>query len=260
MDTKMPVIFVGHGSPMNAIEENTYTHIWKEIGKSLIKPRAILIFSAHWITEYETRISTSEHPQMIYDMWGFPPELYQIQYNAPGSANIAGEIFNLLSEGNFNILWDSHRGFDHGIWSVLIHMFPDANIPVISLSLDYFSWTKSLFELGQKLASLREKWIFIMGSGNIVHNLRTMNFSETSSYPWAREFDKRITENILTRNYENILSFQSWWDISRYAHPTYDHLLPLFPLLWTLWDNEKVEFFNEWIDLGSISMRSMIWR
>lgn len=166
---KQPLLFIGHGSPMNAIESNTYTESWRKISTSLEKPRAVLVFSAHWITEGETRISSAETPEMIYDMYGFPPELYRFRYPARGSAEIAEEIASVMLsrirnspltpffKGEQKILLDPTRGLDHGVWSVLTHIFPDADIPVISMSLDYRAHPRDLYELGVSLAILRDK-------------------------------------------------------------------------------------------------------
>lgn len=260
----MPILFIGHGSPMNAIETNQYTESWRNIGKTLPKPRAILIFSAHWITEWETRISTSEQPEMIYDMGGFPPELYQLQYSAPGSQEIAREIQTIAQSSGQIIQVDHMRWFDHGVWSTLIHLFPDADIPVITMSLDYSSHPSDLVRLGESLAILRERWALIIGSGNIVHNLRAIDWSGTTQYPWAIEFDRRVAIAISSgqnsKEWDDLLDFQSWWDISRLAHPTYDHLLPLFPLMGASSTEDTIDFYTPDIVMGNLSMRSVVWR
>ncbi len=260
----MPILFIGHGSPMNAIESNQYTQSWRNIGKTLPKPRAILMLSAHWITEWEIRISMSEKPEMIYDMGGFPPELYRVRYDAPGSREIAEEIIDIFDTKNIKIIPDLTRGFDHGVWSTLIHLFPAADIPVITMSLDYRASPRQLVELGESLAILREQWILIMWSGNIVHNLGAIDWSGDHIYPWAIKFDSRIADGLIAwKNsplWESILEFRSWWDISRLAHPTYDHLLPLFPLLGASLSDDRVEFYTPDIAMGSLSMRSIVWR
>ena len=191
----MPIIFIGHGSPMNAIESNEYTESWRQIAKTLEKPRAILMLSAHWITENETRISTNEKPEMIYDMGGFPPELYRVRYDAPGSREIADEIASLLQ--NTKIALDPTRGYDHGVWSTLIHLFPAADIPVITMSLDYRATPRDLVALSESLAILRERGILIIGSGNIVHNLGAIDWSGQHIHPWAVEFDARFAVGII---------------------------------------------------------------
>ncbi len=260
----MPLIFIGHGSPMNAIEKNQYTESWSQLGKTIPRPRAILMFSAHWITSWETRISTNEHPEMIYDMGWFPPALYRVEYNAPGSIEIAREIKHILEQdADIHIQEDSIRGFDHGVWSTLIHLFPTADVPVICMSLDYSASPEYLFHLGEQLAILREQWILIMASGNIVHNLNRINWSNQEQYPWAVEFDSRIARGIESgknsKEFMDILRFQDWWDISKLAHPSYDHLLPLFPLLGAVSSDDSVRFLTPDISMWSLAMRSIIW-
>ncbi len=254
---KQPILFVGHGSPMNAIEDNIYTQSWKKIGKTLTKPRAILMISAHWITEGETRISTVETPGMIYDMYGFPPELYILRYPAPGSKIIAQEIRDALFP--YQIEEDWMRGFDHGVWSTLLHIFPEADVPVIPLSLDYTKSPQWHYEFGQKLKTLREQGILIIGSGNIVHNLGRIDWTDSMSHQWALDFDAKITENIDTGNHANLMNFLSWGEMSRLAHPSYDHLLPLFPLLGASDPTDTIEYFTPEISMGSLSMRSILW-
>ena len=288
---RMPIIFIWHGSPMNAIENNNYTESWKQIAKTLEKPRAILMFSAHWITENETRISTAEKPEMIYDMGGFPPELYQVRYDAPGSREIAEEVSAVITkndqvqvseksengllrasqwqeqlqwdEQNIKITNDPTRGYDHGVWSTLVHFFPAADIPVITMSLDYRATPRDLVELGESLAILRERGILIVSSGNIVHNLGAIDWSWERIHPWAVEFDTRFARWLESGKnspeWESLLDFRSWWDISHLAHPSYDHLLPIFPLMGASSADDRVEFCTPDIAMGSLSMRSVVW-
>ena len=293
----MPIIFIGHGSPMNAIESNIYTESWKKIWENIEKPRAILMFSAHWITEWHTRISSNEHPEMIYDMYGFPPELYRVWYSAPGSREIAEEIMMTLRESSIchsersggipfsssyddkidatlmRWFWkgslrddkkeyfsfDSKRGFDHGVWSTLIHIFPNADVPIISMSLDYLASPWELYAIGASLAILRDRGILMMWSGNIVHNLGAIDWSGKHTYPWAVEFDKKVANLIESRDFAELLDFKNWWEVSRLAHPSYDHLLPLFPLLGASSLQDRVSFFTPDIVMGSLSMRSVRW-
>lgn len=263
MSEKMPLIFLGHGSPMNAIEENQYTESWKTLWTTLPKPRAILMLSAHWITEGETHVSTAEHPEMIYDMYWFPPELYRVHYDAPGSREVAEEVLEILGKNEqgseYIFRADHRRGFDHGIWSTLIHLFPEADIPVITMSLDYSQKLSWHYELGKKLSLLRERGILIVGSGNIVHNLGVLDWSGNSVYAWAEKFDTRVTDDIETRDYTDILDALSW-EWAHLAHPTYDHLLPLFPILGAAHESDIVTFLTPDIVMGSISMRSIVWR
>lgn len=195
---------------------------------------------------------------MIYDMYGFPDELYRVRYNTPGSPAVATEIQAALSD--FGIHNDQERGLDHGAWSVLLHLFPEHNIPVVSVSLDYSKSPRWHYEFGQKLRALREQGICIIASGNTVHNLQKLDFSARGEYAWAREFDDRIQKDILLKNYEDIVDFENWGPVSRLAHPTYDHLLPLIVGLGAIEPEDRVEFFNQGTDLASISMTSMIWR
>jgi 4,5-DOPA dioxygenase extradiol len=256
---KMPVVFIWHGSPMNAIEDNIYTKSWEKIAESIPLPRAILIFSAHWIASGDTRISHQLEPKMIYDMGGFPPELYEVKYEAPGSLEISSEIQSLLLQNNIKTTLDHNRWFDHGVWSVLMHMFPSANIPVICMSIDYSSSPESLYRLWESLRILRESWILIMGSGNIVHNLRAIDWTGDHMYNWALDFDKKISDLITKRDIQWLFEFRSWWDMSRLAHPTFDHLLPIFPLLGASEQEDVVSFFTPEISMGSLSMRSIVW-
>ena len=296
MNTRMPIIFLAHGSPMNAIEHNQYTQAWRLLGENLEKPRAILMFSAHWITKNEIRVSSIQEPQMIYDMYGFPEDLYHVHYDAPGSPEIADEIIACIQsschadEGDISpiegtkitvdssldsewqkkgkkqpkITLDYTRGYDHGVWSTLVHLFPEHNIPVVCISLDYHLSTHEYIRLGESIAKLRERWILIMGSGNIVHNLSAIDWNNGPAYPWAREFDTCIADWLLawknSPSWESMLDFQNWGDISRFAHPTYDHLLPVFPLMGASSSDDKVEFLTPDIVMGSLSMRSVIWR
>jgi 4,5-DOPA dioxygenase extradiol len=188
------------------------------------------MFSAHWITEGETSMNTTDKPKMIYDMYGFPPVLYHTDYNCPGSKIIAEEIIDMLSP-EYSIRENEEHGIDHGAWSTLIHLFPEANIPVIQMSLDYQKSPEWHYNLGKRLASLREQGILIIASGNIVHNLREIDWSNAEQYGWAVEFDAKVGTAIENREYSQILNFQNWGNIARLAHPSHDHLLPLFPLL-----------------------------
>lgn len=260
MNSKMPIIFVWHGSPMNAIENNEYTDTWKKIGKSMVKkPQAIIVFSAHWITYGETRIANSKKPGMIYDMYGFPEVLYHVWYDAPGHPDLAREIMDLLKLSKVNAILDDKRWYDHGVWSTLIHLFPSADIPVVMISLDYEKDPVWHFEIGKKLSFLREKGVLLIWSGNIVHNLSLLDWSDWWAYSWAREFDARFASWIQNSCYKELCYLQNWWDISRYAHPSHDHLLPIFPLFGATWETDSVEFFSPEVTLSSIAMRSVYW-
>lgn len=252
---QFPLLFIGHGSPMNALETNDFTTSWKEMVTGLEKPKAILIFSAHWSTRWETLIGGMDHPDMIYDMYGFPDELYQVRYPVPGSHDLVKKITGLVPW----IRTDEIRWLDHGIWSLLIHMFPGADIPVIPLSLDYEMDPKKLFELGRLLRELRDQGVLIIGSGNIVHNLRMIDWSNNRMFPWAQAFDEKVATLIASRDFWELFRFKEWGDITHLAHPTYDHLLPLFPLLGATYEGDIPRFSTPQIVMGSISMRSVRW-
>lgn len=252
---RIPTLFIGHGSPMNAIEDNQYRRSWEELGKKLPKPKAILSISAHWITQGSTKVTAMDKPKTIHDFGGFPNELYQQQYPALGSSSFANETISLAT--NPTIQSDFEWGLDHGTWSVLLPMFPKADIPVYQLSIDYSRSPQFHYDLSIQLKSLREKGVLIIGSGNIVHNLGALNFSN-NVYDWALEFDSVIKGYIDNSNHQGIIDFQNLGSLAKMAHPSYDHFLPLLYILALQEQNESVNYFNESFDLGSISMRSLV--
>lgn len=247
----MPTIFIGHGSPMNAIENNIYTEKWKEIGEKKEKPKAILCISAHWFTR-GSLTSNEENPRTVYDMYGFPKELYEIVYDAPGAPLLANEISEKLG-----IDIDNSWGIDHGTWSVLHHMFPNRDVPVFQISVDGTKDARYHYELGQKLKSLRDEGILILGSGNIVHNLRLVDFNEKGGYDFAIEFDEKIKNDILNNNHENIINYKDYGDIATLSVPTEDHFAPLLYVLGASDGDARV--LCEGYDLGAISMTSYIF-
>lgn len=251
---KMPVLFVGHGNPMNAIEKNSYSGTWNKLGKTLPIPKTILSISAHWLTFGETKITSMEMPRTIHDFAGFPKALYEVKYPAAGSPGLAEEIINLLEKYKVNPdhLW----GLDHGTWSVLLPMYPDFNIPVIQLSIDYQKPPQFHFELAGELKSLRKKGVLIMGSGNIVHNLGAI--SSSGHFKWAIEFDKIMYEYLNRNDNNSIIRFLELGELARLAHPTHDHFLPLIYSIAVRDPDDIIEYFNDSFDLGSISMRSFI--
>lgn len=253
---KMPVLFVGHGSPMNAIEENDYTKIWKYLGERIPKPEVILSVSAHWYKR-GTRINNEESPQTIHDMYGFPKELYDIQYNAAGSPQTAQLAKKLIStETEYDNTW----GIDHGTWSVLVHMFPKRDVPVFQISIDAGAPAETHYQIGQDLKSLREQGVLILGSGNIVHNLRLVNWNKPGEgFDWAYQFDRFILENIQNKNYENIIKFREFEETARLAVPTPDHFYPLLYTLGALDLHDKVSVYNKSAELGSLTMTSYLW-
>ena len=250
---KLPVLFIGHGSPMNAIEDNKFTRNWKFIADKIPKPKAILCISAHWQIE-GSAVTAMEKPRTIHDFYGFPNELYKINYPVKGSKKYSELIKNIIK--NVKIGLDNEWGLDHGTWSVLNNMYPKADIPVIQLSLDYNLNPKQIFEIGKELNKLRDKEILIIGSGNIVHNLMMINPND-KAYPWAIEFDEFVKISIEKKDYNSLINYEKH-RFSKLAHPTNDHYLPLLYVLGVV-ENEKPYFFNEEIFWGSVSMRCVAW-
>lgn len=252
---KMPVIFLGHGSPMNAIAQNDFTKVLSKLSKKIPTPKAILIVSAHWLTE-GTYVTAMDKPKTIHDFGGFPEELYKIEYKAEGNKKIAKEIVSKLSKSNEDLSW----GLDHGTWSVLKHIYPKANIPVIQLSIDTNLDTKGFYELGSKLQFLREAGVLIMGSGNLVHNLRDLDWNETAPvFPWAREFDEWLKEHLVKNNHQALAFDFANHKLIKRAHPSLDHYIPLIYMLGATTSSDKIEFLYEGFQNGSISMRSVMW-
>lgn len=252
----MPVLFIGHGSPMNAIQDNAFSRTWKQLGTELPVPQAILSISAHWLTPGKTRVTLSEKPKTIHDFHGFPQPLFEAQYPAPGAVEQAQATIDLMHP--YPVEGDHQWGLDHGTWSVLLPMFPQANIPVYQLSIDYTAAPEQLFALAAQLKALRRRGVLVIGSGNMVHNLRALRF-DGGAYDWAAEFDTRVAELINKRDYEAIARFQQWGVLAQAAHPTHDHFLPLLYALALVDERDEPAYFNTSFDMGSVSMRSVLW-
>jgi 4,5-DOPA dioxygenase extradiol len=250
---RMPVLFVGHGSPMNALEDNEFSRAWIAMGKSLPTPKAILCVSAHWETK-GTQTTAMEKPRTIYDFYGFPPELYAKSYPAPGSPDLVKRILNLT--GKEKISPDLSWGLDHGTWSVLARMFPKAEIPVVQLSLDVDINAQGHYDLGHILKPLRDEGILILGSGNIVHNLRMVVF-EDIAYDWAEEFDGKVKHWILDGNHESIIQYHKLGREAALSINSAEHYKPLLYVLGAQDKGEPVNFFAEKVWGGSVSMRSV---
>lgn len=251
--TKQPVLFIGHGSPMNAIEDNAFTRSLTEIGKSIeIKPAAIMVVSAHWLTR-GTYVSVTPKPETIYDFGGFSEELYRIKYPAPGSPEFAREVIKLIPE----IHEDSDWGLDHGAWTVLKHIFPRADIPVFQLSIDYHKPMQYHYDLAQKLKPLSDMGVLVIGSGNIVHNLRLW-FSQTGTEPfdWATEFDEWVKGKIIEREFQSLIDYEKQGKAALLSVPTVDHYVPLIYCLALADDEEKILFTHEEV-IASMSMRCL---
>lgn len=251
-DRLMPILFIGHGNPMNALEDNFYTNEWKRISKDLPVPKAILCVSAHWLTK-GSYVSMAEAPKTIHDFYGFPEEMYEIKYAAPGAPEMA-EITR--QNATTRILPDHEWGLDHGTWSVLRPMFPRADIPTYQLSIDYQQPPSYHYELAGQLRHLRSKGVLIIGSGNIVHNLKMMRM-EDKAYDWAIEFDETIKTLIDQRDHQQLLKYDSLGSMARMAVPTPDHFYPLLYSLGASNKDEKLEYFAAHTTMGAISMRSV---
>ncbi len=252
MPAQMPTLFVGHGSPMNTIEENEFTKGWQDIAHRIPRPHAILCISAHWYTS-TSMVGAMIQPRTIHDFYGFPPELYQQQYPAPGAPELAKTI--LKSIRGFNITLDESWGFDHGTWSVLKQMYPAADIPTLQLSIDYTKQPQFHFELGQKLDFLRNQGVLIIGSGNVVHNLAAVNWhNQDFVYDWAQEFEEKIFDALHSDNLAALINFENMKDIVKKAHPSLDHYLPLLYSKGAASNSQEIEVFNRKIIMGSISM------
>ena len=254
---KMPVLFLGHGSPMNAIADNEFVRGFKKLGSKLERPNAILCISAHWETK-GTFVTAMEHPQTIHDFGGFPEALYNVQYPAPGSPELAQSTKDLITKTEVGL--DDTWGLDHGSWSVIKHVYPDADIPVIQMSIDYSKPPKYHYELAQELAALRNKGVLIVGSGNIVHNLRMVawnKLNEAYGYDWAIEANEKIKSLVLEDNHQPLIDFRSQGRAFDLAIPTPEHYLPLLYTLALKEKNEEVTLFNDQPLGGSLSMTSM---
>ncbi|NTV89035.1 MAG: 4,5-DOPA dioxygenase extradiol [Clostridiales bacterium] len=251
----MPVLFVGHGSPMNAVEDNRFTRGWSEVAARIPKPEAILSVSAHWFTQ-GSRITDSPKPKMIYDMYGFPEELYKVEYNAPGAPELAGLVKAMAGQP---VTVDNSWGCDHGTWSVLCKMYPEADIPVLQLSVDRNSQAAAHFRLGQDLRALRERGVLILGSGNVVHNLSRVNWEMEDGYQWANEFDRYIREAVTEGRHEDVINFGKAGKSADASVPTPDHFLPLLHVLGASNSDDTITVFNNSGTLGALSMTSYLF-
>jgi 4,5-DOPA dioxygenase extradiol len=250
----MPVLFVGHGNPMNAVDNNVYSQGWERLGREITLPRAILCVSAHWETD-GTRVSPQRIPRTIHDFYGFPQKLYDVRYPCPGNPALAEEVIRLCGgEVNPDETW----GIDHGTWSVLSRMYPGADIPVVQLSLDYRKSTGDHFEMARALTSLRNQDVLIIGSGNLVHNLRLMRYSpNAASYDWAVSFDETVTRLIAERRYDLLIEYHELGREGELSIPTSEHYLPLLYVLAAARRDDRITFPITGIDLGSVSMRTV---
>lgn len=255
---KMPVLFLGHGSPMNAIEENEFVQGFRDVGKKIPRPKAVLVVSAHWETP-GTFITAMDKPQTIHDFGGFPKALFEVQYPAPGSPELARQTRDLVKKTQVGL--DEKWGLDHGAWSVVKHLFPEADVPVVQLSLDYTQGPQYHYDLAKELASLRRKGVLIIGSGNMVHNLGMLawdKLNETSyGFDWALEASEKMKSHILGGDHQPLINYQAQGNAFRLAIPSPDHYLPLLYTLGLKEDNEAVKLFNDKAVAGSLTMTSV---
>lgn len=251
---RMPAMFVGHGNPMHAIQENEITRGWRRMAEG-VAPKAVLCISAHWETA-GTRVTMVRKPDTIHDFGGFAPELYAVQYPAPGSPELGSEIIDHVKT---RTVQEDHRwGLDHGAWSVIRKMFPAADVPVIQLSLDRNMAPAAHYALAQELAFLRRQGVLIIGSGNIVHNLRHAKWDSDDPYDWAVEFDEQVRRLIVDGNHQALIKGEGLGRAAQMSIPTAEHYLPLLYVLALQEREEQVGFFNERIEMGAMSMRSLI--
>ena len=252
---RMPVLFIGHGSPMNAISDNKFTRSLSALGTSLraMKPAAVLVVSAHWLTD-GTRVAVTQKPKTIHDFGGFPEELYTVQYPVPGAPGLARETAALIRSSK--VIEDGTWGLDHGAWSVLKHVFPQADVPAFQLSIDYHRPAEHHFALGGELKPLRERGVLIIGSGNIVHNLFVADFNDRAEpFPWAVEFDETVKGKLLSKDFHALTDYPGLGRTTVTAIPTNDHYLPMLYSLGAVDREEELVFIHEEIQNASISMR-----
>lgn len=255
---RMPLLFLGHGSPMNAIEENQFVSGFRDVAKTLPKPTAILCISAHWFTN-GTKVTAMENPPTIHDFGGFPRELFQVQYPAKGSPTLAKETKEILAPTPVEL--DEKWGLDHGAWSVIKHLYPNADVPVMQMSIDYTKPPQYHYDLAKRLNSLRKKGILIIGSGNIIHNLRLVDFQnfdkDNYGYDWAIEARETVNKYLQNGDYQPLINYNTLSKAVQLAVPTPDHYLPLIYTLGLQEREEKITLFNDKLVAGSLSMTSV---
>ncbi|WP_374670170.1 4,5-DOPA dioxygenase extradiol [Flavobacterium sp. NRK F7] len=258
IDQKMPVLFIGHGSPMNAIEDNEFSKRWQQMGQEIPKPKAVIVVSAHWLTQ-GTAITAMSQPKTIHDFGGFPQALFDVQYPAPGDPNLANEIQKMVT--NPSLVLDHEWGLDHGTWSVVKHMYPNADIPILQLSIDYHKPAMYHYELAKQLLSLRKKGVLIIGSGNMVHNLRMVAWNKLNEpeygYDWALEMNTIFKQKISMGNHLDLIAYNKLNKSASLAIPTPDHYYPLLYILALQTNTDEVVFFNDKAVGGSLTMTSV---
>jgi 4,5-DOPA dioxygenase extradiol len=255
----MPVLFIGHGSPMNGIEDNEFSIRWKNVAKEIPTPAAVLVISAHWFSK-GTRITAMDFPETIHDFGGFPQALFDVQYPAPGNPALAKETASLLHSAHVEL--DHDWGLDHGAWTIIRHMYPEAKIPVLQLSIDYTKGPQYHFDLAKELYDLRKKGVLIIGSGNMVHNLRMVSWEKINTpgygFDWALQMNDTFKQLISDSDYKPLINYESLGAEARLAIPTPEHYLPLLYSLGLKGNNDHVSFFNDKAVAGSLTMTSVL--
>lgn len=258
-DYLMPVLFIGHGSPMNGIEDNEFSRRWTKMAKEIPTPAAVLVVSAHWFSK-GTKITAMDFPQTIHDFGGFPQALFDVQYNAPGSPDLAKETASLIQSAKVEL--DHDWGLDHGTWTIVRHMYPEAKIPVLQLSIDYTMGPQYHYDLAKELYALRKKGVLIIGSGNMVHNLRMVAWDKMNEpgygYDWALQMNDTFKQLITDGDYKPLIRYESLGAEARLAIPTPEHYLPLLYTLGLKGSKDKVSFFNDKAVAGSLTMTSVL--
>ena len=254
---RMPVLFLGHGSPMNAIEENEFVHGFRKVGTEISKPAAILCISAHWETK-GTFVTAMPQPRTIHDFGGFPRALFEVQYPAPGNPALANETKELVKKTAVSL--DDKWGLDHGAWSVIKHLYPNADVPVIQMSIDYTKGANYHYELAKELSSLRDKGVLIIGSGNMVHNLGKVAWDrlhESFAFDWAMEANEKMKSYILNNDFQKLIDYRAQGKAFELAIPTPEHYLPLIYTIGLQQKNEPIRLFNDKAVAGSLTMTSV---
>jgi 4,5-DOPA dioxygenase extradiol len=253
---RMPVIFFGHGSPMNTLASNRYTEAWRKLGASVSKPKSILAISAHWFTR-GTAVTAMANPRTIHDFGGFPQALFDVQYPAPGDPQLAARVRELLAP--VEVLLDQSWGLDHGTWSVLAHAFPDARIPVVQLSMDGTKPALFHYEIGRRLAPLREEGVLVVGSGNVVHNLMLMRRGEdVPAFDWAKRFNDKVREALSSGDHPALIDFERLGEDARLSVPTPEHFLPLLYIAALQVEGETMTFAVDGYEAGSLGMMTAV--
>lgn len=252
-----PVFFIGHGSPMNGIEQNIFSKKWQEIGKTIDLPCAVLVVSAHWLTT-GTLVTAMSEPKTIHDFGGFPKQLFNVQYPAPGSPFLAEETAKLVTSTNVGL--DHDWGLDHGTWTVVRHMFPDANVPVLQLSIDYNKPAAYHYNLAKELYELRKRGVMVIGSGNMIHNLRMIDWNNMAEpgfgFDWAKSLNETFKKKILSKDHKDLIEYERLGEAARLAIPTPDHYYPMLYALALMNNTDDVSIFNDEYVGGSLSMTS----